>query len=88
MILFGRKKVRVVDFLRKEFPGKWTYDHKRFAKWASKTHNAVMYCAVADAERDMFQSVLYVYSNDEYGKASSTTASIRQISWGPVFYGD
>lgn len=78
-----RENIRVIDWLRREYPGKWAYNSKRpsLCKWFSETHEVCMFSHIADAERDMFQSHLTVYKLGEH-------VSIRQYPRGNPYFGD
>ena len=81
-----RENIRVIDWLRREYPGEWVYHAKRFPHWQSKTHEACMFSHIADAERDLFQSYLHVYEGVR--APGVIPKEIRQYAWSNPYFGD
>ena len=56
-----RPKQRVIDMLRKEYPGTWTYDyHRGFYPWRSATHGAMYFASIGNADLGTYNVYLSV----------------------------
>lgn len=53
--------MRIIDWLRREYPGKWTFHGLSIYLWESDTHHANIQSHIVDAECEVFESMLHVY---------------------------